>query len=186
MSVAVTGRDTGLISVICAVLVADFLSKQGLEAVPASPGRPGYGAALVLRRFSLKRPKEYISLAGRQVVLLGSFPAPAGAKVLVRLDPGLPVALAPDLPPAQDSLLRAALAPAQVSPCGAPQGGWACWLKSMYDSCGMELSGALAGALLCLLLTEADGPAAREPETAETLARLAGVADLAALGRDLA
>jgi hypothetical protein len=77
-------------------------------------------------------------------------------------------------------------APVHVLSSGRPTGGYASFLKAAYDDCGMELSSGLAGGLLCLLLAETGGPAAAEArKTAETLARLAGVADIAALGREL-
>jgi manganese-dependent inorganic pyrophosphatase len=174
MGVVVTGRNTGLISVVCAVILADFLNKQGLEAIPVSPGLADPGAARVLRRFGLKRPLTDLSLAGRQVVLVGTFPPPAGAELLARMDPSLP----------------AAFAPVCALPAGQRQErGYASFLKARYDACGMELSRGLAGALLCILLTETDclqEAAADDLKTAESLARLAGVADIAALGRDLA
>ncbi|MDR2076651.1 MAG: manganese-dependent inorganic pyrophosphatase, partial [Desulfovibrio sp.] len=74
MAVVVIGENTGLVSVVGALIVADFLNKLGTDAVPASPGRPGPDAARVLRRFGLKRPWEILSLAGCRVVLVGAFP----------------------------------------------------------------------------------------------------------------
>ncbi|MDR2162256.1 MAG: hypothetical protein LBO77_08995 [Desulfovibrio sp.] len=164
MAALVTGGNRGILSVIGAVVAADFLNKRGLDALPACPGRPAPEAAGILRRFGLKRPLENPVWAESQVVLVGEGPPPPGVEILAVLDARRPDALAPVCSP---------------PPGIRPEEGCASFLLSLYDACGMELSRGLAGGLLCLLAAENGLPAETSGPgtTAGRLALLAGISD---------
>ena len=182
MTVFVVGAEQPQLSgMICALALADILSKRGSDALPVTREEPAAATREFLRRMGLSAPVKTALLPGQQTALAGRKDAFAGlpgltdATVVISLDAECFAALSAEHP--------------QVS-WAWPKGCAATLLKALYDFYGMEISKGLACGLLaaCLEETENLAPGTStdgDAKAAAALAAAAGIADLQAFGREV-
>lgn len=180
MTVFVVARKKKQLSgMLCATAMADILNKRGIEATAAAGEAPGAGTLGVFARLGLLPPEEQASFAGRQVALAGVRSDFADISAL--REAGITASL--------DTEYLDTLAAGQPQTIWIwPKGCAATVIKSMYDFYGMEISSGLAGALLTACLEETNllaHAAEADKKAAASLAAAAGVADMAAFGKEL-
>ena len=182
MSILVLGhKNPDTDSIISAISAANLYRARGIDAVAAAQGAPAPETEFVLKRFGLEAPQVITSVEGREVYLvdfsdLAQAPADfAKCKLLGIVDHHKLGDVTSDYP-----------LECWIQPVGCAN----TVLKAMYDFYGIAVPKAIAGGMLCAILsdtvlfksptcTEADKKAAAE------LAAIAGVTDLEALGMEM-
>ena len=168
-------------SIISAIAAADLYAKRGLDVVPAAQGKPAPETAFVLERFGLTAPQIVDDVAGRELYLVDYSDlaqAPKGmdsATVMGIVDHHKLGDITTSLP-----------LEAWIWPVGCT----GTVLKSMYDFYGVEIPKGIAGGLLCAILSDTvmfKSPTCTEADkkAVEALAKIAGVADVMALGMEM-
>ena len=168
-------------SIISAIAAADLYAKRGLDVVPAAQGKPAPETAFVLERFGLTAPQIVDDVAGRELYLVDYSDlaqAPKGmdsATVMGIVDHHKLGDITTSLP-----------LEAWIWPVGCT----GTVLKNMYDFYGVEIPKGIAGGLLCAILSDTvmfKSPTCTEADkkAVEALAKIAGVADVMALGMEM-
>lgn len=182
MSTLVLGhKNPDTDSIASAISAAYLYRARGIDAEAAAQGAPAPETEFVLKRFGLEAPQVIDSVEGREVYLvdfsdLAQAPADfAKCRLMGIVDHHKLGDVTSDYP-----------LECWIQPVGCAN----TVLKVMYDFYGVEVPKAIAGAMLCAILsdtvlfksptcTEADKKAAKE------LAEIAGVEDLEALGMEM-
>ncbi len=168
-------------SIVAAIAYADLASKTGKEAKAVAQGAVTPESDFVLKKFGLAAPEVVTSVAGAKLALVDTtektqLPADlAEAEILAVVD---------------HHKLGDVSTPNPLEMWVWPVGCTCTVLKSMYDFYGVEVPKAIAGAMLCAILsdtvmfksvtcTEADKKAC------DALAKIAGVDDMMALGMEM-
>lgn len=168
-------------SIMCAIGMADVLSKRGQEAVAAAQGACTPETEFVLGKFGLTAPQVVTSVAGKEVFLVDTtdmtqLPADmADAEIKGVVD---------------HHKLGTITTSSPLEMWVWPVGCASTVVKNYYDFYGIEIPKNIAGGLLCAILsdtvmfksvttTDADKKAVAE------LAKIAGVADVMALGMEM-
>ena len=168
-------------SIISAIAAADLYSKRGLDVIPVAQGDPAPETAFVLERFGLTAPQVVESVAGKDLYLVdfSDLPqAPAGmadATVMGIVDHHKLGDVTTSMP-----------LEAWIWPVGCTN----TVLANMYDFYGIEISRAVAGGMLCAILSDTvmfKSPTCTEADkkAVAKLARIAGVEDVMALGMEM-
>lgn len=182
MSAVVIGHmnpDTD--SVVSAIAAADLYTKRGIQSEPAAQGAPTPETAFVLEKFGLSAPRVKNDVSGEEIFLVDFSDlaqAPAGidkATILGIVD---------------HHKLGDITTPAPLEAWIWPVGCTCTVLKSMFDFYGVELSPAIAGAMLCAILSDTvifKSPTCTgaDKKAVEDLAKIAGVDDYKALGMEM-
>lgn len=168
-------------SIISAIAVADLMTKRGIECKPIAQGPVVPETAFVLEKFGLAAPEVVTSVAGQKVVLvdhsdLAQAPADLGdAEVIAIVD---------------HHKLGDVTTSSPLLMWVWPAGCTGTVIKAMYDFYGIEMPKNIAGGCLCAILS--DTVIFKSPTTTEDdkkavaeLAKIAGVADPAALGMEM-
>jgi manganese-dependent inorganic pyrophosphatase len=168
-------------SVVSAIAVADLMSKIGTPAKAISQGPAVPETEFVLKKFGLSAPEVVTSVAGQKVILVDHT----------------------DLSQAPDDLKDAeVIAVVDHHKLGDvttsspllmwvwPVGCTGTVIKAMYDFYGVELPKNIAGGLLCSILSDtvifkSPTTTPEDKKAVEALAKIAGVADPAALGMEM-
>lgn len=168
-------------SIISAIAAADLYSKRGLEATAAAQGAPAPETAFVLEKFGLTAPQLVNDVSGKSIFLVdfSDLPqAPAGM----------------DSATIEGIVDHHKLGDVTTSsPLEAwiwPVGCTCTVLKNMYDFYGVEISRAIAGGMLCAILSDTvifKSPTCTDADkkAVEDLAKIAGVSDIKALGMEM-
>jgi len=168
-------------TIVAAIAVADLASKRGIEAKAVAQGDVTPESKFVLDKFGLNAPEVVTSVAGQQVIIvdtteLAQLPADIKeAEVLAVVD---------------HHKLGDLTTPNPLEMWVWPVGCSCTVAKAKYEYYGIEIPKAIAGAMLCAILsdtvmfksvtcTDADKKAAEE------LAKMAGVGDIMALGMEM-
>ena len=165
-------------SIISAIAAADLYSKRGLDVTPAAQGAPTPETAFVLKKFGLTAPQVVADVAGKELYLVDYSDlaqAPKGmdsATVLGIVD---------------HHKLGDVTTSSPLEAWIWPVGCTGTVLKNMYDFYGVEIPKAIAGGMLCAILSDTvmfKSPTCTEADkkAVEALAKIAGVADVMALG----
>ncbi len=182
MSAVVIGHmnpDTD--SIVSAIAAADLYSKRGVDAIPAAQGAPTPETAFVLDRFGVAAPRIVNDVAGPELFLVdfSDLPqAPAGmdsATVLGIVD---------------HHKLGDVTTSSPLEAWIWPVGCTGTVIKNMYDFYGVEIPPAIAGCILCAILSDTvifKSPTCTDADkkAVEELARIAGVDDPVALGMEM-
>ena len=182
MSLTVIGHmnpDTD--SIVSAIAVADLLSKRGMVAQPAAQGNPTPETAFVLKKFGLTAPAVTDNVAGKKLWLVDYSDiaqAPKGlneAEILGIVD---------------HHKLGDITTPNPLEIWTWPVGCTGTVIKAVYDFYGIEMPRNIAGGLLCAILSDTvmfKSPTCTEADkkAVETLAKIAGVSDVMALGMEM-
>ena len=165
-------------SIISAIAAADLYSKRGFEVTPAAQGAPTPETEFVLKKFGLTAPQVVEDVAGKDLYLVDYSDlaqAPKGmdsATVLGIVD---------------HHKLGDVTTSSPLEAWIWPVGCTGTVLKNMYDFYGVELPKAIAGGLLCAILSDTvmfKSPTCtqRDIDVANRMARIANIS-LQALGQ---
>ena len=182
MAVLVLGHmnpDTD--SIIAAIGVADLMTKRGVAAKAVAQGAPTPESTFVLEKFGLTAPEVVSSVAGQKVILVDTteraqLPADLGdAEILGVVD---------------HHKLGDVTTPNPLEMWVWPVGCTGTVIKAMYDFYGVEVPKGIAGGLLCAILSDtvmfkSVTCTPQDKKAVEELAKIAGVADVMALGMDM-
>lgn len=168
-------------SIIAAIATADLYKKRGLDVTPAAQGAPTPESKFVLEKFGLAAPEVVSDVAGKNVYLVDFSDlaqAPKGmdsATVLGIVDHHK-----------LGDVTTASPLEAWIWPVGCT----GTVIASMYKFYGVEIPKAIAGGLLCAILSDTvifKSPTCTEQDkkAVEELAKIAGVADVTALGMEM-
>ncbi|MCL2123510.1 MAG: manganese-dependent inorganic pyrophosphatase [Desulfovibrionaceae bacterium] len=182
MSLTVIGHmnpDTD--SIVSAIAVADLLSKRGMAAQPAAQGKVTPETEFVLKKFGLSAPPVLDDVAGKKLWLVDysdTAQAPKGlaeAEILGIVD---------------HHKLGDTTTPNPLEIWTWPVGCTSTVIKAMYDFYGIEMPKAIAGGLLCAVLSDTvmfKSPTSTDSDkkAVDALAQIAGVSDIMALGMEM-
>lgn len=168
-------------SIIAAIAVADLNSKRGIPCEAGAQGAPTPETKFVLDKFGLTAPAVVEDVAGRDMYLVDYSDlaqAPKGiadAKILGIVD---------------HHKLGDVTTPNPLEIWTWPVGCTGTVIKSMYDFYGVEVPKNIAGGLLCAILSDTvifKSPTCTDADkkAVDALARIAGVADVKALGMEM-
>ena len=182
MAVLVMGHmnpDTD--SIISAIAVADLKNKLGVQAKPVAQDEVTPESAFVLEKFGLSEPEVVTSVAGQQVILVDTsdtaqLPDDLGDAEIVGI--------------VDHHKLGSVTTPNPLEIWTWPVGCACTVIKSMYDFHGIEIPKGIAGAMLCAILSDtvifkSVTCTDKDKEACDGLAKIAGVADITALGMEM-
>jgi manganese-dependent inorganic pyrophosphatase len=168
-------------SVCAAIALADLKTKIGVEAVPAMQGELNPESTFILNRYGVAAPEFLGSGAGKQVILVDhsdlaqSLDDLKEAEILGIVD---------------HHKLGDVTTPNPLEAWIWPVGCTCTVLKAMYGFFGVEIPKDIAGIMLCAILSDtvifkSATCTDKDKEAAEELAKIAGEADLKALGMEM-
>ena len=168
-------------SIVSAIAAADLYTKRGLDVSPAAQGQPVPETAFVLEKFGLPAPQIINDVTGKDIFLVDFSDlaqAPAGmdkATVSGIVDHHKLGDVTTSMP-----------LEAWIWPVGCTN----TVLKNMFDFYGVPIEPALAGAMMCAILSDTvifKSPTCTDADkqAVEALARIAGVADPKAVGMEM-
>ncbi len=168
-------------SIVSALAAANLYKGRGLDVTPVAQGEPAPETAFVLKTFGLKAPEVVTSVAGKEVYLvdysdLAQAPADfKDAKLLGIIDHHKLGDVTSDTP-----------VECWIQPVGCSN----TVIKKLHDYFNVSIDKALAGAMLCAILSDTvlfKSPTCTEDDkkAASELAALAGVEDMQKLGMDM-
>lgn len=182
MSALVIGhKNPDTDSIIAALAAANLYQGRGIAVEAVCQGAPAPETEFVLKRFNLTAPRIVNSVAGQDIYLvdysdLAQAPDDfAQAKLLGIIDHHKLGDVTSDAP-----------LECWIQPVGCSN----TIIKLCHDYYGVKIPAALAGAMLCAILSDTvlfKSPTCTEQDkkAAEELAKIAGVADLNALGFEM-
>ncbi|WP_018125388.1 manganese-dependent inorganic pyrophosphatase [Desulfovibrio oxyclinae] len=182
MAIVVVGHknpDTDTIA--SAIAVADLWTKRGMEAKPIAQGEIAPETAFVLEKFGFSAPEVMTDATDQKIVLVDHTDL---SQSMDNLDKGELLGVV------DHHKLGDVTTPNPLEMWVWPVGCTGTVIKAMYDFYGIEMPKNVAGILLCAILsdtvmfksvtcTDADKKAVEE------LAKIAGVADVMALGMEM-
>jgi manganese-dependent inorganic pyrophosphatase len=168
-------------SIVSAIAVADLKSKSGVEAVPAAQGELAPESKFVLDKFGLSAPEVINDATDKQIFLVDHSDL---SQAVSNLDK------AEVLGVVDHHKLGDVTTPNPIEMWVWPVGCTATVIKAMYDFYGVEVPKGVAGAMLCAILSDTvmfKSPTCtdKDKETAEELAKIAGVSDMMELGMEM-
>ncbi|MBE6442404.1 MAG: manganese-dependent inorganic pyrophosphatase [Desulfovibrio desulfuricans] len=168
-------------SITAAIACADLLKKLGKDVTPAAQGEPTPETKFVLDKFGLTAPQVVNDVAGKDIYMVDF-------SDLAQAPKGMDSACVKGI------VDHHKLGDVTTS---APLDAWI-WavgctgtvLKNMYDFYGVEIPKNIAGAMLCAILSDTvifKSPTCTDADkkAVEALAKIAGVADVKALGMEM-
>lgn len=182
MAIVVVGHknpDTDTIA--SAIAVADLWTKRGMEAKPIAQGEIAPETAFVLEKFGFSAPEVMTDATDQKIVLVDHTDL---SQSMDNLEKGELLGVV------DHHKLGDVTTPNPLEMWVWPVGCTGTVIKAMYDFYGIEMPKNVAGILLCAILsdtvmfksvtcTDADKKAVEE------LAKIAGVADVMALGMEM-
>ena len=168
-------------SIVSALAAANLYKGRGLDVTPVAQGEPAPETAFVLKTLGLKAPEVVTSVAGKEVYLvdysdLAQAPADfKDAKLLGIIDHHKLGDVTSDTP-----------VECWIQPVGCSN----TVIKKLHDYFNVSIDKALAGAMLCAILSDTvlfKSPTCTEDDkkAASELAALAGVENMQKLGMDM-
>jgi manganese-dependent inorganic pyrophosphatase len=182
MAILVVGhKNPDTDTVASAIAVADLYTKRGQEAKAITQGEIAPETAFVLKKFGFSAPEIVTDATDKQIILVDHTDI---SQTIDNLDKGELVAVV------DHHKLGDITTSNPLEMWVWPVGCSATVIKNMYDFYNVEIPANIAGAMLCAILsdtvmfksvttTDADKAAV------ESLAKIAGVADVMALGMEM-
>jgi manganese-dependent inorganic pyrophosphatase len=182
MAILVVGhKNPDTDTVASAIAVADLFTKRGQEAKAITQGEIAPESAFVLEKFGFAAPAIVTDATDQKIILVDHTDI---SQTIDNLDKGELVAVV------DHHKLGDVTTPNPLEMWVWPVGCTCTVIKSMYDFYNVEIPANIAGAMLCAILsdtvmfksvtcTDADKAAV------EALAKIAGVADVMALGMEM-
>jgi len=168
-------------SVASAIAVADLMSKRGIAAVAAAQGKTNPETDFVLSKFGVKAPEIVTDAEGKQIILVDHSDLAQSLENLGKAE---------ILGVVDHHKLGDVTTPNPLEMWVWPVGCTCTVIASMYDFYGIEIPKAMAGIMLCAILSDTvmyKSPTCTPADKAacEKLAKIAGVADMMALGMEM-
>lgn len=168
-------------SIVSALAAAELYTKRGIAAKAVAQGAPTPETEFVLKKFGMSAPEVVSTVAGQKLYLVDYSDlaqAPEGIKEAELL--GI----------VDHHKLGDVTSSNPVEIWAWPVGCTCTVLKSMYDFYGVEISKGIAGCMMCAILSDTvmfKSPTCTEADkkAVEALAKIAGVADVMAVGMDM-
>ncbi len=182
MAIVVVGHknpDTDTIA--SAIAVADLWTKRGMEAKAIAQGEIAPETAFVLKKFGFSAPEIVTDATDQQIVLVDHTDL---SQSLDNLEKGEILGVV------DHHKLGDVTTPNPLEMWVWPVGCTGTVIKAMYDFFGIEVPQNIAGILLCAILSDTvmyKSPTCtpQDKEAVEALAKIAGVADVMALGMEM-
>ena len=168
-------------SIASAIAVADLMTKRGIEAVAAAQGKPTPETEFVLNKFGVKAPQMLTDATGQKIILVDHSDL---AQSLENLAKGEILGIV------DHHKLGDVTTPNPLEIWVWPVGCSCTVITSMYEFYGIEIPKAIAGILLCAILSDTvmyKSPTCTpaDKKACEKLAKIAGVSDMMALGMEM-
>ncbi|MBQ9452104.1 MAG: manganese-dependent inorganic pyrophosphatase [Desulfovibrio sp.] len=168
-------------SITAAIACADLLKKLGKDVVPAAQGEPTPETKFVLDKFGLTAPQVVNDVAGKDIYLVDF-------SDLAQAPKGMDSACVKGI--VDHHKLGDVTTAAPLDAWIWAVGCTGTVLKNMYDFYGVEIPKNIAGAMLCAILSDTvifKSPTCTDADkkAVEALAKIAGVADVKALGMEM-
>jgi manganese-dependent inorganic pyrophosphatase len=182
MAILVCGhKNPDTDTVASAIAAADLYSKRGMEAKPVTQGEIAPETKFVLEKFGLKAPEIVTDATGQKIILVDHTDI---SQTIDNLSKGELVAVV------DHHKLGDITTSNPLEMWVWPVGCSATVLKSMYDFYGIEIPANIAGILLCAILSDtvmfkSVTTTDQDKKAVEALAKIAGVADVMALGMEM-
>ena len=182
MSAYVVGhKNPDTDSITSAIAVADLMTKRGIPAVAAASGKTNPETDFVLAKFGLKAPEIITDATGKKIILVDHSDL---AQSLDNLSKG-------DLLGVVDHHKLGDVTTSNPLEMWVwPVGCTGTVIANMYDFYGIEIPKAIAGAMLCAILSDTvmyKSPTCTDADkkACDKLAKIAGVSDMMALGMEM-
>ena len=182
MSAYVVGhKNPDTDSITSAIAVADLMTKRGIPAVAAASGKTNPETDFVLAKFGLKAPEIITDATGKKIILVDHSDL---AQSLDNLSKG-------DLLGVVDHHKLGDVTTSNPLEMWVWPVGCTCTvIANMYDFYGIEIPKAIAGAMLCAILSDTvmyKSPTCTDADkkACDKLAKIAGVSDMMALGMEM-
>ncbi|MDD2542274.1 MAG: manganese-dependent inorganic pyrophosphatase [Desulfuromonadaceae bacterium] len=168
-------------SVAAAIAVADLMTKRGTQAVPAAQGKTNPETDFVLGKFGFTAPEIVTDATDKKIILVDHSDL---AQSLENLGKG-------DLLGVVDHHKLGDVTTSNPLEMWVWPAGCTCTvITNMYDFYGIEIPKNIAGIMLCAILSDTvmyKSPTCTpdDKKACEKLAKIAGVADMMALGMEM-
>ncbi|MEF2231912.1 MAG: manganese-dependent inorganic pyrophosphatase [Pseudodesulfovibrio sp.] len=182
MAILVVGhKNPDTDTVASAIAVADLFTKRGQEAQAITQGAVAPETAFVLDKFGFAAPEIVTDATGKKIILVDHTDI---SQTIDNLDKGELLAVV------DHHKLGDVTTSNPLEMWVWPVGCTGTVIKSMYDFYGVEVPKNIAGVLLCAILSDTvmfKSPTSTPQDKAavEALAKIAGVADVMALGMEM-
>lgn len=168
-------------SIASAIAVADLMSKRGIAAVAAAQGKTNPETDFVLGKFGVKAPEIITDAEGKKIILVDHSDLPQSLENLGKGE---------ILGVVDHHKLGDVTTPNPLEMWVWPVGCTCTVIANMYDFYGIEIPKAMAGIMLCAILSDTvmyKSPTCtpEDKKACEKLAKIAGVADMMALGMEM-
>ncbi|WP_243366694.1 manganese-dependent inorganic pyrophosphatase [Fundidesulfovibrio soli] len=168
-------------SITAAIAVADLMTKRGIEAVAAAQGKTNPETDFVLGKFGVKAPEIVTDATDKKIILVDHSDL---AQSLENLSKGEILGVV------DHHKLGDVTTPNPLEMWVWPVGCTGTIISSMYDFYGIEMPKAIAGIVLCAILSDTvmfKSPTCtpEDKKACDKLAKIAGVTDMMALGMEM-
>lgn len=168
-------------SIISAIAAADLYSKRGLDVTPAAQAQPVPETAFVLEKFGLPAPTVVTDVAGQDIFLVDF-------SDLAQAPKGMDSATVSGI--VDHHKLGDVTTAMPLEAWIWPVGCTSTVLKNMFDFYGVPLNPAIAGAMMCAILSDTvifKSPTCTDADikAVEDLAKIAGIDDPKAVGMEM-
>jgi len=168
-------------SVASAIAVADLMTKRGIAAKPAAQGKPTPETDFVLGKFGVKAPEIVTDATDKKIILVDHSDL---AQSLENLAKGEILGVV------DHHKLGDVTTSSPLEMWVWPAGCSCTVVAGMYDFYGIEIPKAIAGIMLCAILSDTvlyKSPTCTpaDKKACEKLAKIAGVKDMMALGMEM-
>ncbi|MFZ5426160.1 MAG: manganese-dependent inorganic pyrophosphatase [Thermodesulfobacteriota bacterium] len=168
-------------SIASAIAVADLMTKRGVEAVAIAQGKTTPETDFVLGKFGVKAPEVVTDAEGKKVILVDHSDLAQSMENLGKAE---------ILGIVDHHKLGDVTTSSPLEMWVWPVGCTCTVIASMYEFYGIEIPKAMAGIMLCAILSDTvmfKSPTCtpEDKKACEKLAKIAGVSDMMALGMDM-
>ncbi|KAF0232357.1 MAG: manganese-dependent inorganic [Desulfovibrionaceae bacterium] len=168
-------------SIASAIAVADLMTKRGIPAVAAAQGKTTPETDFVLGKFGVKAPEIVTDAEGKKIILVDHSDLAQSLENLGKAE---------ILGVVDHHKLGDVTTSSPLEMWVWPVGCTCTVISSMYDFYGVEISKPMAGIMLCAILSDTvmyKSPTCtpEDKKACEKLAKIAGVADMMALGMEM-
>ena len=168
-------------SIASAIAVADLMTKRGIQAKPAAQGKTTPETDFVLGKFGLKAPEIVTDATDKKIILVDHSDL---AQSLENLSKGEILGIV------DHHKLGDVTTSSPLEMWVWPAGCSCTVVAGMYDFYGIEIPKPIAGIMLCAILSDTvlyKSPTCTpaDKKACEKLAKIAGVADMMALGMEM-
>lgn len=168
-------------SIVSAIAAADLYAKRGLDVSPAAQGQPAPETAFVLEKFGIPAPQVINDVAGQDVFLVDF-------SDLAQAPQGMDSATVSGI--VDHHKLGDVTTSMPLEAWIWPVGCTCTVIKNMFDFYGVPLNPAIAGAMMCAILSDTvifKSPTCTDADikAVEDLAKVAGIEDPKAVGMEM-